>query len=192
MIAFKGRLSFKQYMPLKPTKRGIKVWARADSVSSYMNAFQVYTGKEGGRTAMGLGERVVVQLSKPLFGKYHHCFCDNFFRCSDIWRQTECMQMGTCHSSRKLFPLDIRKPKLQQGELVFRQDGNPVATSWQDKKPVAFLSTFSPPEEPDLTVQRRQKDGSLIDIPAPPIVASYNDFMGGVDRAGQLRKSYMQ
>jgi hypothetical protein len=29
MIAFKGRLSFKQYLPAKPTKFGIKVWKRA-------------------------------------------------------------------------------------------------------------------------------------------------------------------
>ena len=30
MIAFRGRLSFRQYLPLKPTKYGIKVWCRAD------------------------------------------------------------------------------------------------------------------------------------------------------------------
>ena len=27
MIAFKGRISIKQYMPIKPTKYGIKVWS---------------------------------------------------------------------------------------------------------------------------------------------------------------------
>ena len=31
MIAYKGRLSFRQYMPAKPTKYGIKVWMAADS-----------------------------------------------------------------------------------------------------------------------------------------------------------------
>jgi len=31
MIAFQGRLSFRQYMPAKPTKYGIKVWTAADS-----------------------------------------------------------------------------------------------------------------------------------------------------------------
>ena len=30
MIVFSGRLGFKQYVPLKPTKRGIKVWVKAD------------------------------------------------------------------------------------------------------------------------------------------------------------------
>ena len=36
MIAYKGRTSLKQYMPLKPIKRGIKAWVRADSVWIYV------------------------------------------------------------------------------------------------------------------------------------------------------------
>jgi hypothetical protein len=35
MIAFKGRLSFKQYLPAKPTKFGIKVWERASPYNGY-------------------------------------------------------------------------------------------------------------------------------------------------------------
>ena len=45
MIAFMGVLSFKQYMPSKPIKRGIKLWARCDSVTGYMDRFDVYLGK---------------------------------------------------------------------------------------------------------------------------------------------------
>jgi hypothetical protein len=41
MIAFTGRLGFKQYVPLKPTKWGIKVWMRADPNNGYMNEYQV-------------------------------------------------------------------------------------------------------------------------------------------------------
>lgn len=44
MIAFKGRLSFKQYLPAKPTKFGIKVWERAFPHNGYVHEFQVYTG----------------------------------------------------------------------------------------------------------------------------------------------------
>lgn len=47
MVAYIGRLGFKQHIPLKPTKRGIKVWMRADPNNGYFNDFQVYTGKEG-------------------------------------------------------------------------------------------------------------------------------------------------
>ena len=45
MIKFQGRSSLKQYMPLKPTKRGIKVWVAADSTNGYFTRFEVYSGK---------------------------------------------------------------------------------------------------------------------------------------------------
>jgi len=47
MIAFKGRLSFRQYLPAKPTKYGIKVWMAADSSNGYVVNFSVYLGSEG-------------------------------------------------------------------------------------------------------------------------------------------------
>lgn len=49
MIKFKGRLSFHQYLPAKPTKWGVKLWNLADSATGYMHRFQVYTGKEDGQ-----------------------------------------------------------------------------------------------------------------------------------------------
>lgn len=36
MIQFKGRSSFKQYMPMKPIKRGYKVWGLAESKTGYI------------------------------------------------------------------------------------------------------------------------------------------------------------
>lgn len=43
MILFKGRSSLKQYMPMKPIKRGYKVWCRCDSQSGYLFEFQIYS-----------------------------------------------------------------------------------------------------------------------------------------------------
>ena len=43
VIAFKGRSSMKQYMPMKPTKRGFKVWVRADNENGYVCQFECYT-----------------------------------------------------------------------------------------------------------------------------------------------------
>ena len=46
MLKFQGRSSLKQYFPLKPVKRGLKVWVLADSTNGYFWNMQVYTGKE--------------------------------------------------------------------------------------------------------------------------------------------------
>lgn len=52
------------------------------------------------------------------------------------------------------------------------------------------MSTLCPPEDKDTVVRRRQKDGTLEDVRAPPVVLAYNKFMGGVDLADQLRRYY--
>ena len=73
MVAFKGQLSMKQYVPLNPIKRGIKVWECADSSNCYVYILQVYTGRQDGSvTEHGLGYRLVRELSEPFIGKHHH------------------------------------------------------------------------------------------------------------------------
>jgi len=42
MVIFKGHSTFKQYMPLKPTTRGHKIWIRADALTGYRTH---YTGR---------------------------------------------------------------------------------------------------------------------------------------------------
>ena len=46
MIPFKGRLKFKQQMPLKAVKVGIKMFVLSESQSGYCHKFQVCLGKD--------------------------------------------------------------------------------------------------------------------------------------------------
>lgn len=48
MVKFKGGLGFRQSMPAKPIKWGVKIWSLAESTTGYMSKFQVYTGREDG------------------------------------------------------------------------------------------------------------------------------------------------
>ena len=83
MIGIKGRLGFKQYLPAKPTKFGIKVWEQANSCNGYVGEFQVYTGREGVRPEQGLAARVVRDLTIAVEGKNHEVF----FKCCPIRRK---------------------------------------------------------------------------------------------------------
>lgn len=91
MIKFKGRSSIRQYMPMKPTKRGYKVWVRADQ-SGYMCQFQIYTGKVSG-TEKNLGSRVVKDLTRTLVCKNHKVYFDNYFNSVKLQRDllAECV-----------------------------------------------------------------------------------------------------
>ena len=45
MIQSKGRCSLKQYVPLKPTKRGYKIWILIESAAELVYNFEIYTEK---------------------------------------------------------------------------------------------------------------------------------------------------
>ena len=85
MIAFRGRLGFWQYMPVKPTKYRIKVWVFADSRKAFVNEFDVYVEKPLGKECeIGLGKKVVLKLTRNLSGKDHPVFSDNYFNSLEL------------------------------------------------------------------------------------------------------------
>jgi hypothetical protein len=194
MIAFKGRLSFKQYLPAKPTKFGIKVWKRASPYNGYCHEFQVYTGKkEGQGREDNLGSRVVKDLTRKITDKGHHVYMDNFFSNPTLFEELAKETIyccGTARGNRKGMPETLKNAKLKnRGELITMQKGNLCAWVWKDKKNVFYLSTNCDPTTAN-TVRRRQKDGTLKDVPCPSVATAYNKFMFGVDRADQIRMQY--
>ena len=93
----------------------------------------------------------------------------------------------TAHTCSNTITIHIPYPgDLKRDESVSRQRDNLVASVWRDRKLVYLMSTNSHPEG-NTTVQRRERDGSVQQIPCPPSVVEYNKFMGGVDKADQLR-----
>ena len=119
MIAFKGRLSFRQYMPAKPTKYGIKVWMAADSQNGYVNNFSVYLGKEGNvPRANGLGYDVVMKMASPFLKNHRHIFFDNFFTSTKLMEDLlaqDTYACGTVRSNRRDLP-PCAKNKLRHKE----------------------------------------------------------------------------
>lgn len=198
MVAFRGRLSFKQYLPLKPTKFGIKIWVRADSVTGFTHEFQVYTGRKRNAkgkavTEKGLSSRVVQDLTAGLWGKKHKIVMDNYFASVDLF-QTMLKHglycTGTVRTNRLGWPAELKgKVVTKQGDFVQCQDGNFTATSWHDKRQVNFLSTHCDPTQ-KVKIGRRKKDGTATEVEAPEVVEIYGKYMSGVDHADQLRSEY--
>ncbi|GBM15821.1 hypothetical protein AVEN_262968-1 [Araneus ventricosus] len=78
LVAFRGRCPFKQYMPSKPSKYGIKIWNLCDNETSFNLKAHIYTGKElGSNPEQNQGMRVVSDLTYEL--REHNVICDNIF-----------------------------------------------------------------------------------------------------------------
>lgn len=196
MIAFKGRLSSKQYMPIKPIKWGIKVWELADSTNGYVLDMEMYTGKGSHPQLVrgrGLGFHVVDSLCQRYYGKAHHVYFDSYYTSVPLVEHLEnngTYACGTIRQNRIGLPPAIKKAKPKvAGESVKRQKGNMVATVWYDKRKVTLLSTCQNPT--DGMIERRQRGRAQpLTISRPHAISNYNRFMGGVDLSDQLRSYY--
>ena len=110
MIKFKGRSTMKQYLPLKPIKRGFKVWVLADALNGYFCDINPYVGATTGQACKQLGIKVVISLTTPLFGHYHHVYMDNYFSGISLYQtllDNKTYACGTIQSKRVNFPTDI-------------------------------------------------------------------------------------
>ena len=185
----------KQYLPMKPVKRGFKVWVRADAVTGYFCDFDVYVGRpsDGTATEVGLGERIVLQLNECLRGGNYHLYFDNFFttcRLLDTLHSQGLYACGTVFSNRRGFPDGLKSVSgLERGEFRFYQRGPLVASVWMDNKPVTMLSTLAQPDATH-TALRKQRNGSRVPVQCSDAVVLYNQYMSGVDRGDQLRQYY--
>lgn len=105
MAKFKGRSVLKQYLPLKPTKRGIKLWERCDSATGYTYDVNIYCGKDENRdTELTLGESVITELSKTIRDPDVSLCFDRFFTSTHLMNETPFASVGTAMGNRKNMP----------------------------------------------------------------------------------------
>lgn len=86
LVSFRGRCRFKMYMPMKPSKYGIKVMALTDARTGYLLNAYVYSGKDSDGHFLSNDEKVfskptqaVVKLAKPIYNTNRNITADNWF-----------------------------------------------------------------------------------------------------------------
>ena len=181
MIAYDGRVYFKQCMPQKPTKWGIKVWEVTDSATGYCLDFDVFGGKERRRSAYGVGYDVIHKLSQRYLNKHYHLHFDRYFTGLPIIEylyRNGTYASGTVRLDRKGLPKAAKTVKLERGASVFYQKNNTniVLTTWRDKRQVNLLSSCAS--------DRVDAQGK------PDAIVKFNKYMGGVDLSNQLCTYY--
>ena len=157
MCKFKGRNTMKQYMKAKIIKWGYRIWKLCDATNAYVLNFDVYTGAKSGKKDTS---SVVMELMEGYLDKNHVVVMDNFFTnvplFMDLFNRST-YACGTIRANRKYLPEEFKKEQnLEPGQSQFWQSQNFIATLWQDKRPVRFLSTCCEAQGDD-TVNRRRK-----------------------------------
>lgn len=136
MIAFKGRSSMKQYLPMKPTKRGYKVWClQAGHTQRRTICCNLRCTK--GRTHNDQPIKALLSLSENVQSGMQ-LFFDNYFTCAWLM-ETRWEEHPTCrdclHEQKGLAWGIKTKQQAKEGRIpvAFQRSRHSLSVAWQHR-----------------------------------------------------------
>ncbi|XP_061576912.1 piggyBac transposable element-derived protein 4-like [Cololabis saira] len=184
LLAFRGRCPFRQFLPSKPAKCGIKVWTACDAASSYAWRMLVYTGTPEGAAPGGAREtQTVLELTRGLRG--HVVTCDQLLTTYDVGQELlsrELTMVGPVRRNRPELPpqiLSVRNRPVHSSRFMFTADTALVSYIPKKGKNVVLMST-------------RGLDGAVSEREdrRPEVVLDHEATRGGVEALDALLSRY--
>jgi len=190
LIPWRGRLLFRQYIPSKAHKYGVKLY-KICSESGYTFKIKIYSGKTDKTAGFGHADEVVRELTTGMLEEGRTVVTDNFYTSLPLARyllEHKTHLIGTLRANRKELPAEVVKAKLKRGEVTGKQDQRGIKViTWVDKRRVNMLTTI-PEHEATLTDTGRLRRGEQ--VKKPQCVVDYNRLKKGVDLSDQFSSYY--
>lgn len=106
LLLWKGRLRFKQYIPLKRNRFGMKLFMIVDCKTGFVLGFVVYTGADTNYQKFDLGVTgdIVAHFLQPYFHKGHVIYIDNWYTSptlAEFLHDRDTGMCGTVKANRK-------------------------------------------------------------------------------------------
>lgn len=173
LLGFRGRCKFRQYMPSKPEKYGIKFWLCVCSETCYTWKIQPYLGKPVGACSseQNQGQRVVLDLVRGLKG--HNVTMDNFFSSYSLGQELLARgitMVGTMRKNKRSIPpnlLTCKKLPLYKSTFAFTKNTALVSYVGRKNKCTILQSTLHSSKEVETGNKR-----------LPAIISYYNKTKG--------------
>ena len=185
LVAFRGRCSFRQYIPSKPAKYGIKIWWCCDAQTSYPLNGQVYLGKQPDQPReVGQGARVFKDMVAPWYRSGKNVTADNFFTSIPLAEdllQNGLTYVGTIRSNKAEIPAEMKpnnNREVYSSMFGFKDQVTLVSYVPKKDKSVKALSTM----HHDTAVEGEDRK--------PEIILHYNATKSGVDNLDYLCTLY--
>ena len=189
IIPWRGRLKFKQYIPNKAHKYGIKLF-KLCTTDGFTYNMEIYAGKsDTGVREKGVAKKVCEKLMIGLLNEGRTLYVDNFYTSYELavsFLQQKTHVVGTLRSSKKNMPKEVMDAKLKKGEMISREDENGIVVlKWRDTRDVRMLSTKHKPVFVEVRRRSRRQSGEEeeedteidVDVPGPsnaPVTGSRN------------------
>ena len=188
LIPFRGRLSFRQYIPGKAHKYGCKLY-KLCTPDSYTWNIEIYDGNILSLSSFGHAESIVIALSEKLLDCGRTVYGDNFYSSvplAEYLLERKTYYCGTLRKNRKYCPKDVTQAKVSKGKMLSKQNQKGIKVfNWNDKRNVLMLSSIPDTEiNLRLATGKKSRDGKNIMKPQP--VIDYNFAKKGVDMSDQM------
>ena len=211
MVKFNGRIGFKQYMPRKAAKWGLKYFSLNESETGYTCAWKLFTGSQPmpppRETTIAYAAthhppnlpaqgKVVMDLLKGLEHKGHCIYMDNWFNSPALVSKLSQLGFGACGTVRYTtrgipdFANPKKHPMKRDADPQFYQKAGQLCVVWQDTKRVTLLTNYGDCSVTTKQIRSKKSSTGYREQKKPSIVNDYNKYMGGCDLAGQLCKYY--
>lgn len=116
MVAWRGRLQFRQYIKNKAHKYGIKLYKMC-TPEGYTHSVVIYTGKNITSTSKTHAHEIVMKLIQGLENKGRIVIADNFYTSVGLAEELiekKTMVCGTVRTNRKRLPKVITSAKIKK------------------------------------------------------------------------------
>ena len=180
LLAFRGRCSFKMFIPNKPAKYGLKIVMLCDNESKYMFNAEPYLGKSTNTHGLPLSEYFTTNLTTPIFGSNRNVTMDNWFTSIPIAKKLlqspyKLTLVGTLRKNKAEIPpelLILKKSEIGKAKFCFANELTLLSYQPKSNKNVLVLSTMH--------------SGKDFNETKPEIIKCYNSTKGGVDAFDQM------
>ena len=81
------------------SKKGYKIWERADATTGYLRQFEIYTGKDNIKQG-NMGENVVKKMCREIQNSGSMIVCENFFTTVQLFEDLENLGLHGCGTVR--------------------------------------------------------------------------------------------
>lgn len=188
LMLWKGRLSFKQYIPDKRSRFGVKIFELCDAKTDYIVDFIIYTGKDTEILVdedLGVSGSVVKTFMASHLGKHHILYFDNWYCSPKLLKYLGDNETGACGTVRKNRKFMPKFPDVNKSEISSQNCNGILGLKWQDNRTVYMLSSVH--ENIMVDCEKRCRPGEFVQKPA--CVVDYNKKMRIVDKNDMLISS---
>ncbi|CAF1289214.1 unnamed protein product [Adineta ricciae] len=192
LVLWKGRLSFKQYIPSKRRRFGIKLFVLCDCRTGFILDFVIYTGSQTEiqrDNHLGIPGSIIMTLMQPYLQRGHNLFVDNWYTSPRLFELLHANSTGACITVRRnRIGMPDFTNKLKRGEYEYQHTDILLCERWFDKREVTILSTT---HKPQMASSGKVHYATGEQIQKPESVKDYIENMSAVDRS-DMQISYVE